>query len=89
MGEIVRFVPKSERERARLVACRRHLPAGVERAGYYSTAPLEQTLVELVDVDLLNSCSPRARHHHEIDWTIAHDLISDAHVAAQRVPCYR
>jgi NTE family protein len=64
-------------------------PLGAERAGYYSTAPLEQTLAELVDVNLLNSCSPRARHHHEIDWTIAHDLISDAHVAAQRVPCYR
>jgi NTE family protein len=34
-------------------------PLGAERAGYYSTAPLEQTLAELVDVNLLNSCSPR------------------------------
>src|ERR1700751_5746585 len=34
-------------------------PLGDERAGYYSTAPLEQTLTELVDVDLLNSCKPR------------------------------
>jgi NTE family protein len=34
-------------------------PLGAERAGYYSTAPLEQTLGELVDVNLLNSCSPR------------------------------
>src|ERR1700758_1314661 len=32
---------------------------GAEHAGYYSTAPLEQTLGELVDVNLLNSCSPR------------------------------
>jgi NTE family protein len=34
-------------------------PLGAEHAGYYSTAPLEQTLAELVDVDLLNSCVPR------------------------------
>src|SRR4029077_6108841 len=33
-------------------------PLGAEYAGYYSTAPLEQTLGELVDVNLLNSCSP-------------------------------
>jgi NTE family protein len=34
-------------------------PLGAERAGYYSTAPLEKTLAELVDMDLLNSCEPR------------------------------
>jgi NTE family protein len=34
-------------------------PLGAERAGYYSTAPLEKTLAELVDVNLLNSCEPR------------------------------
>ncbi|HTO63491.1 MAG TPA: patatin-like phospholipase family protein [Bradyrhizobium sp.] len=34
-------------------------PLGAERAGYYSTAPLEKTLAELVDVNLLNSCAPR------------------------------
>jgi len=34
-------------------------PLGAERAGYYSTAPLAQTLAELIDVDLLNSCTPR------------------------------
>src|SRR6266568_8611174 len=34
-------------------------PLGAERAGYYSTEPLEQTLTELVDFDLVNSCSPR------------------------------
>ena len=34
-------------------------PLGAERAGYYSTAPLEETLNELIDVDLLNSCTPR------------------------------
>src|SRR6516225_9274534 len=34
-------------------------PLGAERAGYYATAPLQETLAELVDVDLLNSCTPR------------------------------
>jgi len=34
-------------------------PLGAERAGYYSTAPLEKTLAELVDANLLNSCEPR------------------------------
>jgi NTE family protein len=34
-------------------------PLGAERAGYYSTAPLEKTLAELVDINLLNSCEPR------------------------------
>jgi len=34
-------------------------PLGPERAGYYSTAPLEKTLAELVDINLLNSCEPR------------------------------
>src|SRR5919201_6343538 len=34
-------------------------PLGAERAGYYSTAPLEATLSELVDFDLVNRCRPR------------------------------
>src|SRR6266487_6684493 len=34
-------------------------PLGADRAGYYSTEPLEQTLTELVDFDLVNKCSPR------------------------------
>jgi NTE family protein len=34
-------------------------PLGPEHAGYYSTAPLEQTLLELVDFDLVNRCKPR------------------------------
>jgi NTE family protein len=34
-------------------------PLGAENAGYYSTAPLERTLAELVDFDLLNRCMPR------------------------------
>src|SRR5690348_862107 len=34
-------------------------PLGAEQAGYYSTAPLRQTLRELVDFDLLNSGQPR------------------------------
>src|SRR5260221_8980120 len=34
-------------------------PLGADRAGYYSTEPLEQTLSELVDFDLVNRCAPR------------------------------
>jgi NTE family protein len=34
-------------------------PLGAENSGYYSTVPLEKTLAELVDVDLLNGCRPR------------------------------
>jgi NTE family protein len=34
-------------------------PLGAEHAGYYSTAPLEKSLGELIDVDLLNRCKPR------------------------------
>src|SRR5664279_6387773 len=32
---------------------------GAEHAGYYSTAPLQRTLTELVDFDLVNRCTPR------------------------------
>jgi NTE family protein len=32
---------------------------GADRAGYYSTEPLERTLSELVDFDLVNRCTPR------------------------------
>jgi len=34
-------------------------PLGAEQAGYYSTAPLEQTLGELIDLDRLNAGAPR------------------------------
>ena len=34
-------------------------PLGPDRAGYYSTAPLQATLSELVDFDLINQGSPR------------------------------
>jgi NTE family protein len=34
-------------------------PLGAERAGYYLTGPLEQTLTELVDFDLVKRCKPR------------------------------
>jgi NTE family protein len=34
-------------------------PLGADRAGYYSTEPLAQTLSELVDFDLVNRCTPR------------------------------
>lgn len=36
-----------------------HVPLGADRAGYYSTAPLERTLSELVDFSLINRCKPR------------------------------
>jgi NTE family protein len=36
-----------------------HVPLGADRAGYYSTAPLEETLLELVDFPLINRCKPR------------------------------
>src|SRR3954452_10191275 len=34
-------------------------PLGADHAGFYSTAPLEETLRELVDFDLANRCAPR------------------------------
>ena len=34
-------------------------PLGADHAGFYSTAPLEKTLIELVDFDLVNRCAPR------------------------------
>jgi NTE family protein len=36
-----------------------HVPLGNDGAGFYSTAPLERTLGELVDFALLNSSGPR------------------------------
>ena len=36
-----------------------HVPLGVDSAGFYSTAPLENTLRELVDFSLVNQCRPR------------------------------
>ena len=36
-----------------------HQPLGADRAGYYSTAPLERTLNELVDFAKVNRCAPR------------------------------
>ena len=36
-----------------------HVPLGADTAGYYSTAPLEKTLLELVDFSLVNRCKPR------------------------------
>jgi NTE family protein len=35
------------------------VPLGADRAGYYSTAPLEKTLLDLVDFPLINRCKPR------------------------------
>jgi NTE family protein len=36
-----------------------HMLLGADKAGYYSTAPLEKTLSELVDFSLVNRCKPR------------------------------
>jgi NTE family protein len=36
-----------------------HVLLGADKAGYYSTAPLEKTLTELVDFSLVNRCRPR------------------------------
>jgi NTE family protein len=36
-----------------------HMPLGAEAAGYYSTAPLKQTLAELIDIALINQKKPR------------------------------
>ena len=36
-----------------------HYPIGADRAGYYSTMPLEQTLLELVDFSKVNRRAPR------------------------------
>jgi NTE family protein len=35
------------------------VPLGANKAAYYSTAPLEKTLCELVDFSLINRCKPR------------------------------
>jgi NTE family protein len=36
-----------------------HYPLGRDKAGFYSTAPLEKTLIELVDFSLVERCTPR------------------------------
>jgi len=36
-----------------------HTPLGVERAAFYSTAPLQETLAELVDFNCINTQQPR------------------------------
>jgi len=36
-----------------------YLPLGMDRAGFYSTAPLRETLAELVDFSIINRRSPR------------------------------
>ena len=36
-----------------------HVRLGPDNAGYYSTAPLEKTLAELVEFSLIRRCSPR------------------------------
>ncbi len=36
-----------------------HVPLGRDAAGFYSTTPLEKTLLELVDFKLVNKCNPR------------------------------
>jgi NTE family protein len=36
-----------------------HFPLGTDSAGYYSTSPLQRTLLDLVDFDLVKRCKPR------------------------------
>jgi NTE family protein len=36
-----------------------HYPLGRDKAGFYSTMPLEKTLAELVDFSLIKNCTPR------------------------------
>ena len=36
-----------------------HIPLGIDRAGFYSTASLRETLAELVDFSIINRRSPR------------------------------
>lgn len=36
-----------------------HVPLGRDRAGFYSTEPLEKTLNDLVDFSLIENCTPR------------------------------
>jgi NTE family protein len=36
-----------------------HVRLGADQAGFYSTTPLERTLLELVDFSLVNRCKPR------------------------------
>ena len=36
-----------------------HAPLGIERAAFYTTAPLRETLAGLIDLDCLNARSPR------------------------------
>ena len=36
-----------------------HYPLGQDKAGFYSTAPLEKTLTDLVDFSLIERCRPR------------------------------
>src|SRR5215471_11382392 len=36
-----------------------HYPLGRDKAGFYSTAPLEKTLTDLVDFALIERCTPR------------------------------
>jgi NTE family protein len=42
-----------------LAFCGMQVPLGADRAGYYSTASLEKTLLELIDFPLINRCKPR------------------------------
>ncbi len=36
-----------------------HVPLGVDRAGFYSTEPLRETLNDLIDFSIINRCTPR------------------------------
>ena len=36
-----------------------HAPLGLDNAAYYTTSPLRETLAELIDIEVLNTCSTR------------------------------
>jgi NTE family protein len=52
-----------------------HFPLGRDNAGFYSTAPLEKTLSELVDFSLIARCTPRltVRALRRSAWNDAYD----------------
>lgn len=70
----------------------RNVPLGPESAGFYSTKPLEKTLLSLVDFDLIRHCKPRltvgaaqvrtSKMHYfdsrDMELTVKHVLASGA-----------
>src|SRR4029434_3571777 len=70
-----------------LALFRSHMRLGVGGAGFYSTAPLEKTLSELVDFSLITRCKPRltvgAAHVRTSEWRSVDSRASD--IAARHI----